>query len=260
MEIRVVVKRSLVYSLLFVFVFGISAFIILVSGKYIQNLFGINFILGTALLAFILAIVFQPLRKILQKGIDAVFYKDEKLFDDIQEKIVNTIQNNIELKEIINNYLSNISRALSIKNFQFFILNEESNMYKTVVVIGEVVDSNYSIEESDRFIKSMKKINNIVIKDEVPIIISDFSSENDIEYYKTINEELEKNKMGSALLIGDREKTLGVLFMGNRLNNAMFSIQDVKFIKETSFQAAKAINNALLYKYALERVKREYID
>jgi len=75
MDIQVVFRRSLVYSLLVATLTAVYLVMVLIMEKWFQGFFGYRSIFATAIVAFLIAIFFNPLRSGIQTLVDRALFK-----------------------------------------------------------------------------------------------------------------------------------------------------------------------------------------
>jgi signal transduction histidine kinase len=75
MDIRIVIRRSLVYSLLVACITGLYLVMVLIMERWFQGFFGYRSVFATALVAFLIAIFFNPLRTCIQAFVDRALFK-----------------------------------------------------------------------------------------------------------------------------------------------------------------------------------------
>lgn len=75
LDIRVVIRRSVVYSLLIACITGAYLVAVLVMEKWFQGFFGYRSLLATGFVAFLIAIFFNPLRDRIQALVDRALFK-----------------------------------------------------------------------------------------------------------------------------------------------------------------------------------------
>lgn len=90
LDIEVVIRQGLVYSILTVFFAGVYALIILIANKMLVNYAHLNEYLGIILAVAASVAVFQPLKDIVQHFVDKLFFRGsyyyEKTIDDLSEQ------------------------------------------------------------------------------------------------------------------------------------------------------------------------------
>ncbi|MBI5699098.1 hypothetical protein HZC35_02150 [Candidatus Saganbacteria bacterium] len=76
LDISMVIRRGLIYSILSLVIASFYILMILLLGQYFQNLTGWNSIVATALFVFVLVAVFEPLRGTIAAGVDRLFFRN----------------------------------------------------------------------------------------------------------------------------------------------------------------------------------------
>jgi len=75
MDIRIVVKRSLVYSSLLAIITAVYLVVVLIIERQFQGLLGYESIIFSVGTAFVIAIFFNPMRNWIQHGVDRAFFQ-----------------------------------------------------------------------------------------------------------------------------------------------------------------------------------------
>ena len=75
MDIRIVIRRSVVYSVLIACITAVYLVVVLIMEKWFQGFFGYRSIFATAMVAFLIAIFFNPLRSGIQAFVDRALFK-----------------------------------------------------------------------------------------------------------------------------------------------------------------------------------------
>jgi len=79
MDINIVLKRSLVYSILVACVTAFYLFVIFISEKFLQGLVGYNSNVVSCLTALAMAFTFTPFKNLIQRFVDQFFFKGNPL-------------------------------------------------------------------------------------------------------------------------------------------------------------------------------------
>lgn len=75
MDIRIVIKKSLVYTILVTFITILFFLVILLTERLFQNIFGYTSLLGSLVAAAVLALAFIPLKNRIQTFVDKYFFR-----------------------------------------------------------------------------------------------------------------------------------------------------------------------------------------
>lgn len=227
MDIRLVVARSVAYSLL------IGTLAMLYAGA----VFGVSFLFFPgvtatsaqtgvyAALAILLAFTFQPLRHFFEKLTDRVFFRDRYDTQEVLNKVGKVLTAELHLENILNRTLKILSEELRIGRAQFIVF-EGPRIYK-IGHYGPLPEKLLTAPE-------LRVLNHRML----------------------IADELEggerKNLMMShgvrlSLAIRTKEEFVGFLLLGDKLSGDIYSAQDVKLLEILGSEVAVAIINAKAY-------------
>lgn len=74
LDIRVVIRRSLVYSILAAIITGVYFSFVLVTEKLLRDVMGYRSVIGSLIAGFVIALCFNPLKEFVQRFIDRLFF------------------------------------------------------------------------------------------------------------------------------------------------------------------------------------------
>jgi signal transduction histidine kinase len=125
LDIRVVFKRGLVYSILTALFTGLYLLLIFIFKEFFQVVTGWNSALAAAVMVLAFVLVFEPLRARLQEAVDRVFFRQkydyQKTLQDLSAAAV-SIFDETELKQKV---IQTIKTALRVSSVS--VLGEESD-------------------------------------------------------------------------------------------------------------------------------------
>lgn len=79
LDIRVVIRKSLVYSVLVAVLTSIYFSFVLLAEKLLQGVIGYRSLVGSLLAGFAIAMGFNPLKEVIQRLIDQIFFRGDRL-------------------------------------------------------------------------------------------------------------------------------------------------------------------------------------
>jgi len=241
MDIRLVVARSVAYTLLL----GILA------GGYAAGIFltGIYFFKGAPAsaaqlavnitLALLMAFTFQPLRRFLTKITDKIFFKAHYDPQELLANLSHTTSTTIELNKLLAELLDELLGQMRVGRGAFILFGKLKNYKKVKGGFFEFAIGKARFEQ-------LFKTGQIIAFDELAEGRGkDFLRKNDI-----------------SVLVPFRIKgeTIGCLVLGEKASGDMYSKEDLDVLEIFAPEAAVAINNARLYQESLEfteKLKKE---
>ena len=167
MDIRLVIKRSFVFTFMIVIttaIFVIGAFL---SLRYLDDPFtGRSLVLGSILVSAILVFGFQPLKNFLQRVTDQfLFLKDyepQKFLSETGDYLSATLEPN-KLFQII---ITRLDSIFHYKSASILLLSQGNKQYNTVKCFGESKKLCSSFTENDPLVKFLSKRKNVIVTEE----------------------------------------------------------------------------------------------
>lgn len=130
MDIEVVVKKTIVYSVLTIFITGLLFFSILLSERYFRHVIGEGSVFTLVVFAFILALIFKPLQERIQTTVDALFFKSKYDYRDILRVLSARTVAIIEIDKLFKIVLNTVRTTLSVDNASIYLLDEHKDLFK----------------------------------------------------------------------------------------------------------------------------------
>jgi signal transduction histidine kinase len=237
MDIRMVVARSVAYSLLLLILAGFYAGSVL----GIQALFfpqasaDFSFAEGAmrTIIAVIMVFLFQPLKKWITKVTDSIFFKEQYNVEELLDKVAHTVSATIIMIEMIYKTLDLLVTQMKISRGMIIVFSDNNT----------VLDSqSVGYKETPKLVT--KEILSLAHDG---VLVADELSEN--SKYKQL---LIKYNASVAVPLKAESKPAGLLLFGEKQSGDMFSANDLKVFEIIGPEIAVAITNAKSY----ERIER----
>lgn len=237
LDIAVVVRKGLIYTVLTSLVTGIYLLIAFVF----QSLFGIVYeltsfptVISTAMFV---AVVFQPLQNTTQKVIDKIFfrraYDPEQLLADFSRNV----STSIEIGRIATLLTNTFTDTLQIAHAQLLLYEENTN-------------NSLQKEVKTKFYRKISSIELTEIRqavEENSEIVDVFSAD---EKLRAI---FLKHRISLLIPLVSEKGLMGVILLSAKKSEQAYFLDEYRLFGTIANQAAVAINNALLY----DKVKRQ---
>ena len=130
MDIRVIIKRTVVYSILSFILTAIVLSSIVLGEMVFREIIGYHTIWTTVIAVFIISASFQPLRDKIQCVVDKVFFKAKY---DYQKTLKNLSQSSTTIKgidELFKNIVKDLKNTLKVKKISLYLIKDESFIFK----------------------------------------------------------------------------------------------------------------------------------
>jgi signal transduction histidine kinase len=226
-DIRLVIARSIAYTLLLATLAGLYGFSLFAvtklffTGQQISSDQQAAYIV----LALILAFTFQPLRRFFERITDRIFFRNRYDSQVVLAALSSLLVSEFDLDKLLKQSLVQICKDLNIGFGQFMIFNE-----------GKVYRSAHYGKVPVRMIVAPQ-----LVHLNKPIIVAD---ELDGGERKAI---LENHGLRLSALLRTRDEVVGYLLLGDKLSGDIYSNQDIEVIGIMAKELAVAISNAKAY-------------
>ncbi|MDI6689605.1 MAG: GAF domain-containing protein, partial [Actinomycetota bacterium] len=235
MDIRLVVARSVVYSLLVLAIGAIYISIIFFLKRGYETTLHINRDTLFIIAGFAVAFGFQPLRRFLQKYTDKIFFKEMYDPQELLGKLSKIMSSTLKLDDLLNSMLKVIVSEMRISKAAFVLTSNGDIIHVKTIGYGRIPNS------SCRKVASLIKDKEIIVADE----LMEESKEKDI---------LRELEIAVLVPLQAESNLIGVLVLGEKRSGDMFTIQDLKFLGVLAPEVAVAIKNAELFEEKEKRI------
>lgn len=224
-DIRMVVARSVSYSLLLVFL-GIiySSGLFIISSLITKTVTPTSSLISSTILALIIAYTFQPLRNWLEKTTDKIFFKERYETEAVLNKLAKTMATSLTLSDLTYRILTIITHDLRLNKASFAILKNK-DLY---IAESEHHDKHINLTYAD--VMDMAKGEKILVLDEMEETpLKDF---------------LRKKEIFLAVPLSTKEHFMGFLLLGEKSSGDIFFDQDINFLSILGPELSVALQNA----------------
>jgi signal transduction histidine kinase len=258
MDIRLVIKKGMVYSLSAGILTSFFIVFVLTMTKYVENVAGLTSHVITIIAALTIAVLFNPLKNSVQKIIDKTFYKRTYNYFDVIRDISRKLTTMFELNTI-NEFIANtifdtlgvssiyVLTAASGQNCEVVYQRLNKYMKNKKLNIAEQGNLTYNSE----IIRFMIESEDILINDELPA----FEAKLGQDGIQRIRRELEPFGGEVTASVFIEGQLAMILILGEKLSGDMFSREDTNLLKTITDQIAIAAKNVRLYKDKLNSEK-----
>lgn len=247
MDIRLVIKRSVVYSILIALIaavfFGTGK---LVSGplEYINPAAQDGIFIITGL---VLVFVFQPARRLLDKATDKIFFRDKINYQEILRRISAVISFEIDFDNLTRFLVEELANELKVQDAFIFLANKSGNGMTLEASSNTKIQRNRILPEST-LLKELRENRNLIIREEFYRKLDDTDDETTKTTINGILQEMESLKADLALPIIVEGRLTAAIVLGEKRSGDIFSYQDLNLLELLSQQLGTALQRARLYK------------
>lgn len=232
MDIRLVLARSVSYSLLSVILIGLYTFSLFAIGHWIfpeASLNGNQLIISVAL-ALVVAYTFQPLRRFLERITESIFFKENYDSEDFLKEVSFSLASTIDLKELTQRVLGRILSTMYLDGGGLLLLKD----HQVERIIG--------YEGNDRKLALSTGEIKILLSQENSVIVFD-----DLSEESSLKEIMREAKIGCFIQLKAKDIFVGILALGEKKSGEIYTNNDLEVLEILASQLAIAIQNAKQY-------------
>jgi len=250
LEIKVVVKKGIAYSLYTIMLSGMYIGGILAIQTLLTNIIGIKNLTGTLMIAGVISLlVLQPIINHLQKLIDEIFYKENLNHQKILKQFSQVINNVLDLDELTDLILDTVKKAIHPKDV--YLALKHSSDYFTLYNLSEKMQGPEKLKYNEHH-----PIVQWFSNDEILLSYGDIER---LPYFKSLwsseVKQLRDLKMDVMIPIKFRDDVIGMLIVSEKKGGESYSQNEMDLLYTLMNNAAVVIDNAKIY----EKTKQQAI-
>jgi signal transduction histidine kinase len=229
MDIYLIINRSTVYTLVVVFLLTLYALIIAVAMKVIGTFTTESSIITSAIAAILLALLFDPVKKQVQKFIDKKFFRVKYNYRLAQRKFLDEINKGIDPQTLALFTIDRLNELLKPHCINLLMIDEESGH-----LIPYAKKNCPDINEP-----FIKKLSIMAAASHSPL----FSLPDTIEPGISYQEIQISGDQNISIVMPVRQQNgtlMGLLCLGKKLSENIYSIEDVDLLKTVITQLGLA--------------------
>ncbi len=250
MDIKLVIKKSMVYSLSAGILTSLFVVLVLAMTKYLSEMAGISSFAIMVIAALIIAVLFTPLKIRIQSIVDRVFYKKSYDYYATIQQVSSTLSSMFDKQSILKFIGNVISEVMGLKSI--YVLSAESGgefevVYNNLIkqhVKEEGNETGLLLNDDSAIVRVCKTSKDIIIKDELNTILA--GKQHDMVRDMVSNFDLFHGEAIAPVFIDGKLSLL--IVMGEKMSGDMFSSEDINLLKTITEQMSIAVKNAQFYR------------
>ena len=278
----IIIKRTVGYIIVTAVVVGVyvcvSLLLNMILGRYElaqSKLFPILFTLGVIL-------VFNPLRDRIQSIVDRLFYRLEYNYQEVVQKISETMRSLLKLDEIGNSIMDTALGAMFIDSGCVMLMNRQTRNYECITANGECFlpasemtsaapagISKPALQDDASPSGCMAKPVDIEISCEDPLIQKIGEKKKEVTIYDVLEDAFFEENRESCLNTFRRlnaiviipliyeDRVTGLISLGEKKSGKLYRREDINLLNTLANQGAVALENALMLQEVIEKERME---
>ncbi len=242
-ELRIVVTRTLIFTLIMTFLFGGVA--LLVNGlldffdQYNNGLSREIFVLLTSLITIV---IFQPLFSLIHRLVDNYFYKKENHQNNLIKDFTLSASNNLNLELLVQELLKVVYQLTNNDDVAIFFKNSKDDDYSYYASCKKLNRLNLNIRHNHPFVQWFSQFND-VIKEEYL---------NTHPIFKTLWEKERQDlvliRFEAAVALKYNNEIIGMLIISSKDYQTLLNNDDLNAVSTLCATASIAMSNARMFK------------
>jgi len=254
LNIRFVARRGLAYFLVITCLGSIYAGSIFLGQKLFPTQPTYSIALAATVLVLLLALLARPLGHVIQEWVDHFFYRRTYNYRQTLLDFSNRMSNIINLDELADEMLPAITKALHITEAKLLFQDFSSGDFTTQFTYPKVEDK---LSDEIKF-----GVDNPIVawldKESEPLNLELIDNTPEFKgLWKAEKEQIAASNLRLLCPIKSGERLIGILALGKKQEDILYSHEDLELAVGTANQAAAIIENAQRYSQAVIRANTD---
>ncbi len=249
LDIRFVIRRGLTYLLVIGCLAGIYVGAVFMGQEVFPGQPTYVTVLVTTLLVLLLALGARPLRQAIEEGVDHLFYRETYVHRQALLGFASRAGNIIDLNTLSEDMLATISKALCLTQAKLMLQqNSGSGDFTTQFSFPKVEgksDTELSFNLDNPIVTQLQRVDK-------PLDLKQIDSIPQLKaLWQTDREKLAASGLEFLYPIKSRGKLIGILALGKKKGDAVFTQEDIELVRSLVGQAGIIVENARGYSQAV---------
>ena len=254
LDIRLVARRGLAYFILVGGLIGISTGVVLIGFRIFTGQQVFNVVLFVTVITILLVVAARPLRRIIQEGIDRLFYRQTYNYRRALLGFSSKMGNILNLAELAKEMLPTMTKALNISQTSLLLQDSESGNFSVQFTFPGAKSepgNELSFSADSPIISWLDKKGTPIYPewiDNIPELKGLWQEE---------REQLAASGLGLLFPLKSRDKLIGILALGKKKSGGLYPHEDIGLVTTIATQAGIIVENALLFTQATIRANTD---
>lgn len=246
MDFTVIVKRSLMYGMITAAIAAIYLGVVFGMGSLLGNILGETDNQLLTLIAFIvIALIFDPLKQRVQRGIDRIFYRERYNYQRALLEFSHELPRLINLEQILSSVVNRIAGTMHVEKVSVGLCDGDN---------GCSVLSQNMPEEFSSFSDRAGGVLELLKQTRAPFSVAHLDEDTRITDASD-RRKLEESGIELIVPMFLQGRMIGAINVGPKMSGSVYSQEDMDLLSTVASQAAIAIENARLHRSEIDKQK-----
>jgi len=239
MDIRIVFRRVMTYSLMTAFVTSFFILVIYLPTLLFRPISKMSSFLLMGIISFGFALLFNPLRNRIENMFVNLFYPERESYYRELRKHTRELGTILEMEVLLNFIIEKAAKTLGSSLGYLYVLNENSGIYECKVILPEEDHLQKNFDSKNVLVNTLQEKKNVLLEEELALLPSRVQ-----DAIQSIFNDL-RIKLILPLLF--RDQMVGFLCLGGKLSGDIYTNLDIQLLSLFSDEASIALENAKLF-------------
>jgi two-component system NtrC family sensor kinase len=243
LDMGILIKKSLIYSLLTAFLTCLYALIIIVADKVFKNFNFSDSIYFPIFFFLLIAFVFGPLKSKIQVFIDRIFSKGKYDYQKTIKHVSRVIVSELDYDEIAKLLMDTVVDTMLVDHCSLFLLDTSGAGFVNFASRGKQIYSGGSIsmDKDNPLIKFMKNHRQFVKR-------KNLRRQTSVPKIQDVLSDMDALGAEIALPMIFKENLNGFIVLGEKRSGDLFTREDMDLLETLAGQSSLSIENARSYR------------
>jgi two-component system NtrC family sensor kinase len=242
LDMGILIKKSLVYSLLTAFLTCLYALIIIMADKVFKNFNFSDSIYFPICFFLLIAFVFGPLKSKIQVFIDGIFYKGKYDYQKTIKRVSQLIVSVLEYDQIGKLLMDTVVDTMKVRHCALFFKDTSGSGFINFSTRGESMAAGRSI-----LINTPACVIEFMEKQRRPVIRKNLKQKISALEIRDVVKDLDELGAEIVLPMIFEENLNGFMVLGEKLSGDLYTREDMDLLETLAGQSSLAVENARSY-------------
>ncbi|HVP57425.1 MAG TPA: SpoIIE family protein phosphatase [bacterium] len=251
MDLEIVVKRSLVYTVLTAVLAAIYFAVVYGMGRMASRFIGRADLVFSVVSIFVISLLISPLRKRIGASVDKMFFRDEYNYRRVLKQISHSLAGIVDLDNLLSYLAVRIAEVLHSSSIVVSMLDERIDRYTPRYSLGTAVRDLSDFPKNGGLAKLLRA------QGQTLNVERTIASSRPLPLPPGEVRALAATDSSLVVPFMFKGSLLGFLSIGRRRAGGFYATTDVELLEILCDQASVAIENARLYVETIEKQRME---
>lgn len=248
LDIKVVIKKGLVHFISIAIVLFLYVYLLIFGQRILVQQYFWSEQTTTIWLVLIIVLTLEPMRRLVLKSVDLVFYPEKEGETD-QQNIALVLSTAQKLETLVTHLRKELGMIAGVSDV-WFLLNDRK--------LGSLVGypdgaGNDKIKSSDELARHLTDDTGVIVFDELPYRQEEVDPI-EADRLRQVSKQMKNIRASLAMPVGEKGDLIGAFFFGQKAGKEAYTSDVIKKLQDLQRPVTAALANALFYKQAVERI------